>query len=52
MWTRVVVISSAFGYAVDLGGMLFFAAGSENAEVRQDVVLGVAADPGPVERGG
>jgi hypothetical protein len=50
--TRVVVVGGALGYAVDLRGVLFFAAGGEHAEVGEDVVLGVAADPGSAEGGG
>jgi hypothetical protein len=32
--------------------VLFFAAGGENAEVGEDIVLGMAADPASAEWGG
>jgi len=42
---RVVVVAGGFSEGVDSEGVLVFAAGGEHAEVGEDVVLGVAADP-------
>jgi len=44
----MVVVGGSFGYAVDGLRVVIFAAGGEHAEVGEDVVLGVAADPGAV----
>ena len=45
MRARVVVVAGGFGEGVDSEGVLVFASGGEHAEVGEDVVLGVAADP-------
>jgi hypothetical protein len=42
----VVKVAGGFGESVDSEGVLVFAPGGEHAEVGEDVVLGVAADPG------
>ena len=41
----MVVVAGGFGESVDSEGVLVFAPGGEHAEVGEDVVLGVAADP-------
>lgn len=44
----MVVVCGALGDAVDSLRVLVFSAGGEDGEVREDVVLGMAADPGSV----
>lgn len=46
MRTSVVVVGCSFSYAMDLGGVFLFAAGSKDAEIREDIVLSMAANPG------
>jgi hypothetical protein len=41
----MVVVAGGFGEGVDSEGVLVFAPGGEHAEVGEDVVLGVGADP-------
>lgn len=43
---RVVHAGAVGGYGVDVLVVGFFAAGGEDFVVREDVVLGMAADPG------
>jgi hypothetical protein len=44
----VEVVGCAFGHTVDGLGVVVFAPCGEHGEVGEDVVLGVAADPGSV----
>jgi hypothetical protein len=46
----VEIVGCALRHAVYVGSVLVFAAGCEHGEVGEDVVLGVAADPGSAPR--
>ena len=46
MRARVVVVGCSFGDASDFLRVRVFSSGGEHGEVLEDVVLGVAADPG------